>query len=84
MVSGGRVSGLIDPACYHGHGEVDLAMLSLFDAPIAAFFKDYGAPEPGHDERAPIYTLWPALVHLRLFGANYQAMVERLLRATAV
>jgi fructosamine-3-kinase len=84
LASGGRVSDLIDPACYHGHGEVDLAMLNLFDEATAAFFKSYGAPEPGHDERAPIYTLWPALVHLRLFGAGYQAMVERLLRAIGV
>jgi fructosamine-3-kinase len=38
--------------------------------------------EPGHDERTAIYRLWPALVHMRLFGAGYQPMVERLLQAT--
>ena len=27
LVSDGRLAGLIDPACYHGHAEVDLAML---------------------------------------------------------
>jgi fructosamine-3-kinase len=84
MVAGGRVTGLIDPACYYGHAEVDLAMLSLFDKPASAFFEAYGAPEPDHDERAPIYTLWPALVHLRLFGAAYLAMVEHLLKTTGV
>jgi fructosamine-3-kinase len=82
LVAGDRVSGLIDPACYHGHTEVDLAMLGLFDQPDAAFYEAYGLLEPGHDERAAIYRLWPALVHMRLFGAGYRPMVERLLQAT--
>ena len=82
LVAGDQVSGLIDPACYHGHTEVDLAMLGLFDQPDAAFYEAYGLLEPGHDERTAIYRLWPALVHLRLFGAGYRPMVERLLQAT--
>jgi fructosamine-3-kinase len=82
LVADGLVSGLIDPACYYGHGEVDIAMLSLFDSPEPAFFEAYGAREPGFDERKPIYQLWPALVHLRLFGAAYRPMVERLLAAS--
>jgi fructosamine-3-kinase len=82
LVTGDQVSGLIDPACYHGHTEVDLAMLGLFDQPNAAFYEAYGSLEPGHDERTPIYRLWPALVHLRLFGTGYRPMVERLLQAT--
>jgi fructosamine-3-kinase len=81
LVTGDQVSGLIDPACYHGHTEVDLAMLGLFDQPNAAFYEAYGSLEPGHDERTPIYRLWPALVHLRLFGTGYRPMVERLLQA---
>ena len=75
LVTGDRVSGLIDPACYHGHTEVDLAMLG---------YEAYGLLDPGHDERTAIYRLWPALVHLRLFGAGYRPMVERLLQATGV
>jgi fructosamine-3-kinase len=81
LVAGDRVSGLIYPACYHGHTEVDLAMVGLFD-PVAAFYEAYGFLEPGHDERTAIYRLWPALVHMRLFGAGYRQMVERLLQAT--
>lgn len=80
----GGFSGLIDPACYHGHAEVDLAMLTLFGAPPPAFREGYGAPEPGWEARRPIYQLWPALVHLRLFGAGYRPMVERLLGAAGV
>ncbi|MFZ5965060.1 fructosamine kinase family protein [Thalassococcus sp. BH17M4-6] len=72
---------LIDPACYVGDAEVDLAMLSLFGAPPAAFHDGYGPVPPGAEARRPIYQLWPALVHLRLFGAGYRGMVSRLLDA---
>ena len=79
LVAGGRLAALIDPACYGGHDEVDLAMLALFDEPPPEFWEAYGALEPGWEERRPVYQLFPALVHLRLFGATYEPMVERLL-----
>ncbi|ACL58574.1 fructosamine kinase family protein [Methylobacterium nodulans] len=79
LTEGGRVTGLIDPACYFGHAEVDLAMLALFGRPGPAFRAAYGQAEPGCADREPIYQLWPALVHLRLFGSGYRGMVERLL-----
>ena len=75
---GGRAF-MIDPACYYGHGEVDLAMLTLFGSPPEAFWQAYGALEPGWQARRAAYQLWPALVHLRLFGAGYRPMVEGLL-----
>ena len=81
LVTGNRVSGLIDPACYYGHAEVDIGMLSLFDSPDPAFFEAYRPMQPGWLERQPIYQLWPALVHLRLFGSGYAGMVDRLLSA---
>jgi fructosamine-3-kinase len=79
LAAGNRVSALIDPACYYGHAEVDIAMLELFDAPPRAFYEAYGALEPGHEARLVIYRLWPALVHLRLFGDSYRPLVLRLL-----
>ncbi len=79
LVSGGKLAALIDPACYHGHREVDLAMLNLFDAPPDMFWEAYGVIEPGWEERRLVYQLFPALIHLRLFGANYVGMVDRLL-----
>jgi len=79
LVANNRVSALIDPACYYGHAEVDIAMLQLFGVPSAAFYEAYGAFEPGHEERLGIYQLWPALVHLRLFGDSYRPLVQRLL-----
>jgi fructosamine-3-kinase len=84
LTANGQVSALIDPACYYGHTEVDLAMLTLFDHPTAAFYETYGELEPGYDERHAIYQLWPALVHLRLFGSGYRALVERLLAKAGV
>ena len=81
----GRVQGLIDPACYYGHCEVDLAMLSLFGNPEEDFWKSYGAAsEPGFGDRRAIYQLWPALVHLKLFGDSYRGLVERLLNRCSV
>ncbi len=79
LVSEGALAALIDPACYYGHGEVDLAMLTLFDQPDPAFWEAYGEPEPGWQQRRPIYQLFPALVHLRLFGGAYAGLVDRLL-----
>lgn len=81
MARGGRLIGLIDPACYHGHAEVDLAMLRLFGTPGPGFREGYGPAEAGEAERLPIYQLWPALTHLRLFGAGYAPLVARLLDA---
>ena len=70
---------LIDPACYRGDGEVDLAMLGMFGRPDPAVFEGYGPLAPGAEERRPVYRLWPALVHLRLFGRGFAGMVEGLL-----
>ena len=79
MASGGEVTGLIDPACYYGHREVDLAMLGLFDHPPRRFV-DALELEPGWEERQPVYRLFPLIVHLRLFGEGYRTPLEADLR----
>lgn len=79
LVADGRLAALIDPACYFGHAEVDLAMLTLFDAPPEAFWDAYGHLDAGWRQRRDVYQLLPALIHLRLFGASYAGMVDRLL-----
>ena len=78
LVAGNRVAALIDPACYHGDREVDVAMLTLFDRPPAVFF-DALALDAGWERRQPIYRLWPLIVHLRLFGDSYADAVETAL-----
>lgn len=79
LVCDGRLAAFVDPACYHGHCEVDLAMLDLFSSPPEAFWQSYGGLEPGWRERQPVYQLFPALAHVRLWGGSYFAMVDRLL-----
>ena len=83
LAHGGRVSALIDPACLRGHAEADLAMLTLFGTPDAAFWDAYPV-ERGWRERRCVYQLWPAIVHLRLFGEGYRPMVARLLAEAGV
>lgn len=84
LADGARVAALIDPACYYGHGEVDLAMLCLFGQPAPVFWEAYGTPETGWPERRAVYQIWPGLVHLRLFGPGYRGLVERLLTQAGV
>jgi fructosamine-3-kinase len=77
---------LIDPSCYGGHREVDLAMLRLFGAPSQRIFDAYeeAAPlAPGAAERVELYQLAPLLVHAVLFGGSYGAAAERAARRYA-
>lgn len=84
MFGSGARAWFIDPACYVGHSEVDLAMLNLFGSPGPGFEEEYGALDDGWQERRAVYTLWPALVHFQLFGSNYRGMIERLLTQLGV
>lgn len=73
---------LIDPACYGGHREVDLAMMRLFGGFSPRVFAAYeeAAPlSPGHAERVSLYQLYPLMVHVNLFGGGYGASVESAL-----
>jgi fructosamine-3-kinase len=73
---------LIDPAAYGGHREVDLAMMRLFGGFSTQVFDSYAESyplAPGHDERLPLYQLYPLLVHVNLFGRSYVGAVERTL-----
>jgi fructosamine-3-kinase len=75
LVADGRVTGLIDPACYYGDREVDAAMLTLFDH-LPLHFVERLALDQGWQRRQPLYRLWSLLVHLRLFGGVYRAQIE--------
>jgi fructosamine-3-kinase len=74
---------LIDPAAYGGHREVDLAMLTLFGTPSARTLAAYDEVWPradGHEERVPLYQLFPLLVHAVLFGGGYAGSAEAAAR----
>jgi fructosamine-3-kinase len=65
---------LIDPSAYGGRREVDLAMLSLFGGLGGRFNAAYEEVWPladGHEDRVPLYQLYPLLVHAVLFGGGY-------------
>nr|WP_298249813.1 fructosamine kinase family protein [uncultured Halomonas sp.] len=74
-----RGPALIDPAVYRHYPEVDLAMLTLFGSPGAAFFEAYrdGAPPDDWPRRETLFQLYPLLNHLLLFGGAYRDAVER-------
>jgi len=77
----GNLLWLIDPAVYYGHREVDLAMSELFGGFPPAFYAAYQEvypPEPGYEERKPLYQLYYLLVHLNLFGESYGSDVDRI------
>lgn len=83
LARSGRIVGLIDPAIYYGHPEIELAFISLFNTFGDAFFERYHALCPIGDgffeERRDLYNLYPLLVHVRLFGGGYVHSVDRIL-----
>ncbi|WP_346797294.1 fructosamine kinase family protein [Halomonas sp. Bachu 37] len=77
-----RGPALIDPSVYRHYPEVDLAMLTLFGTPSAAFFDAYwNGPTPADwPRREALFQLYPLLNHLLLFGGAYHGGVTRTLR----
>jgi fructosamine-3-kinase len=73
---------VIDPAVYAGHREIDLSMMQLFGGfgprVFGAYQEEYPLT-PGHQERVPLYQLYPLMVHVNHFGGSYGASVERVL-----
>jgi fructosamine-3-kinase len=78
----GRVAAFLDPAIYHADPEIELAairLFSTFDGSFFARYNDINPIKPGFEERAEIYSLYPLLVHTRLFGASYARKAHRVL-----
>ncbi|HSH74809.1 MAG TPA: fructosamine kinase family protein [Longimicrobiales bacterium] len=77
LASGAGEPVLIDPAVYLGHGEVDLAMSELFGGFGPRFYEAYREVHPAADAyaayRRDLYQLYYLAVHVRLFGASYEA-----------
>lgn len=62
---------LIDPACYYGHSEMDLAIMPLFKGFTPEFFEAYHARVPkvdGFEGRQRLYQTYHWLSHFNLFG----------------
>ncbi|MBQ7583940.1 MAG: fructosamine kinase family protein [Lachnospiraceae bacterium] len=74
---------LIDPACYIGHAEADLAMTELFGRLPAGFYRSYNETnplQPGYEDRRDMYNLYHMLNHLNLFGSGYLGSVKQIVR----
>lgn len=69
---------LIDPACYIGHAEADIAMTELFGGYPREFYETYkkvGLLQPGYEKRRDLYNLYHLLNHVQLFGYGYVSSV---------
>jgi fructosamine-3-kinase len=88
LVRQGRIAGLVDPAIYCGHPEIELAFTTLFGTFGTSFFEAYESVlplEPGfHEIRSDLYNLYPRLVHVRLFGAGYLGGIEQTLERLGI
>jgi fructosamine-3-kinase len=88
LVNRGRIAGFVDPAIYWAHPEIELAFSTMFGTFARPFFDAYHCLrpiEPGfHETRCGIYNIYPALVHVRLFGASYWAQIDGALRAVGL
>ena len=74
---------LVDPACYVGDREADLAMTELFGGFDTAFYDAYADAWPlesGYPVRRGIYNLYHMMNHLLLFGAGYAGAVDVSIR----
>ncbi len=83
LVKADKIAGMIDPAVYFGHREIELAFTTLFGTFGQDFFDAYGVHWPLDEDffalRKDIYNLYPNLVHAALFGRGYVPAVLRVL-----
>lgn len=74
LVREGTVAAFLDPACYYGHPEAELAYVDWTEAYGEPFFERYRERrgiDPGFDERKRVYAVPRLLVHAALFGEPY-------------
>ncbi len=73
---------LIDPAVYYGNREAELSFTKMFGGFDETFYSSYNDEWPlekNFEDRVDIYNLYPALVHLNLFGTSYLPAITRLI-----
>jgi fructosamine-3-kinase len=76
-------SWLIDPSCFGGHREFDLAMMRLFGGFGDDAFAAYAEATPlaaGWERRVAFHHLAPLAVHAIKFGGGYVPRLDRALR----
>lgn len=73
---------LIDPACYVGSFEAELAMTSLFGGFSSSFYNAYDEIikiSSDFSERIDLYNLYHLLNHLNIFGRSYLSEVIHII-----
>lgn len=74
---------LIDPACYFGFREMDLAMMHLFggfDQIVYDAYNECYPLEKDWKERVDLCNIYPLLVHLIMYGRSYYPALIRAMR----
>ncbi len=88
IVRDGSIAGIIDPALYYAHNEMELAYMTLFDGVGREFFAAYREIQPVEndffDTRRHVYNLYPLLVHLTIFGAKYLQPLDATLKRFSI
>jgi fructosamine-3-kinase len=83
LTDGDQIAAFLDPACYYGHPEIELAYIDWTETFGDAFFERYDTRRAIDDDffetRRYIYRLYPLLVHLFLFGSPYGGELEETL-----
>ena len=83
LCGNGRVAAFLDPAIYYADPEIELAFIRLLNTFSDSFFARYNEINPikpgFFEERAYIYSLYPLLVHTRLFGTSYARKAQKIL-----
>lgn len=74
---------LIDPACYVGHPEADIAMTELFGGFNPVFYsvyKEEGLLQDDYVSRRDLYNLYHVLNHVNLFGHSYLGAAKAIIK----
>ena len=74
---------LIDPACYVGHPEADIAMTELFGGFNPVFYsvyKEVGLLQDDYVSRRDLYNLYHVLNHVNLFGHSYLGAAKAIIK----
>jgi fructosamine-3-kinase len=74
----------VDPSCYYGLREAELAFTTMFGGFDKTFYEAYHEAHPiekGFHERIPLYNLYPLMVHVNLFGEGYVPAVQKILNS---
>ncbi|MCH8331335.1 MAG: fructosamine kinase family protein [Bacteroidetes bacterium] len=82
MTAENGLSCVYDPAVYFGHREAEISFTMMFGGYDRKFYKgyqDHFPMQPEFEERSEIYNLYPALVHINLFGTAYINLVSTVL-----